>query len=95
MHLKTRIFAIILILASCGLTYYNWHQLSAEHRYSLKLAVFAPLCLIAALFVLAFPSMAGKPSTAKEKFIVLIVSAIGLAAGLVNLYLMDPGFFGR
>jgi hypothetical protein len=27
--------------------------------------------------------------------IVLLVFLVGLAAGLVNWYLMDPGFFGR
>jgi hypothetical protein len=39
--------------------------------------------------------MAGKPNTAKEKMIVFAVFGIGLAAGLVNWYLMDPGFFGK
>jgi nitrate/TMAO reductase-like tetraheme cytochrome c subunit len=41
-------------------------------------------------------SLDGKFTTsAKEKIIVLIVLAIGLVAGLINWYLMDPGFFGR
>jgi len=39
--------------------------------------------------------MAGKPTTAREKMIVLVVLVIGFLAGLVNWYLMDPGFFGR
>jgi hypothetical protein len=38
--------------------------------------------------------MAGKPNTTKEKVIVFAVFAIGLLAGLVNWFLMDPGFFG-
>jgi hypothetical protein len=45
--------------------------------------------------LLLFPSLGGKPNTRKEKVIVLLVFLVGLAAGLVNWYLMDPGFFGR
>ena len=41
------------------------------------------------------PSKFGKPETAADKVIVLLVFALGLAAGLVNWYLMDPGFFRR
>jgi hypothetical protein len=39
--------------------------------------------------------MAGKPTSGKQKIIVLAVLGIGMLAGLVNWYLMDPGFFGR
>jgi hypothetical protein len=39
--------------------------------------------------------MAGKPTTARQKIIILIVFGVGLAAGLINWYLMDPGLFGR
>src|SRR5882672_1960345 len=92
---KARIFAVLLILLSIGLIYYNWHQLLQEHQYSMKLAAFAPVCLIGGLYLLIFPSAGGKPTTAKEKIIVLVVFGIGLAAGLINWYLMDPGFFGR
>lgn len=95
MHLKTRIFALLLILVFAGLVYYSWHQLLEEHQYSFKLATFAPVGVIGGLFLLVFPWMGGKPKTAKEKIIVLIVFGIGLAAGLINLYLMDPGFFER
>jgi hypothetical protein len=42
-----------------------------------------------------FPSKFGKPTTTVDKLITLVVFVIGLAAGLVNWYLMDPGFFGR
>lgn len=37
----------------------------------------------------------GKPNTTAEKVTVLLVLAIGLAAGLINWYLMDPGYFER
>ena len=86
---------MVLILVSLGLIYYNWQQLLQEREYSMKLAAFAPLCGIGGFYLLIFPSMAGKPTTAREKIIVLIVFGIGLAAGLTNWYLMDPGFFGR
>ena len=92
---KARIFAVLLILVSIGLIYYNWHQLLREHQYSMKLAAFAPVCVIGGLYLLLFPSKGGKPTTTKEKIIVLIVFGIGLVAGLANWYLMDPGFFGR
>ena len=91
---KARLFALALILGSIGLIYYNWHQLLEEGRYSLKLAAFGPVGVIGGLFLLLFPSMGGKPTTAKEKIIVLTVFAIGVVAGLFNWYLMDPGFFG-
>lgn len=93
-HFKTRVFALVLIIISIGLIYYNWRQLLQEREYSTKLAAFAPLVGIGGLFWLLFPAMGGKPETAKEKIVVLLVFIIGLAAGLYNWYLMDPGFFG-
>jgi len=93
--LKARILAVVLIVVSVGLVYYNWHQLQQEGRYSMKLAAFGPLLGIGGIFLLLFPSMGGKPTNTKEKIIVLVVFVIGLLAGLVNWYLMDPGFFGR
>jgi hypothetical protein len=94
MYFKTRIFALLLIIISIGLIYYNWQQLLEEREYSTKLAAFAPLVGVGGLFWLLFPTMGGKPETTKEKIIVLLVFIIGLAAGLYNWYLMDPGFFG-
>ncbi len=93
--LKARLLAVGLILVSVGLIYYNWHQLQQEGRYSMKLAAFGPLLTIGGLFLLLFPSMGGKPRNAKEKIVALLVFGVGLAAGLVNWYLMDPGFFGH
>jgi hypothetical protein len=93
-HAKARIFALVLILVSLGLIYYNWHQLLQEGRYSLKVAAFGPVGVIGGFYLLLFPSMGGKPTTAKEKIIGLIVFGIGAVAGLINWYLMDPAFFG-
>jgi hypothetical protein len=92
---RTRIFALLLILISVGLVYYNWNQLLREGSYSMKLAAFGPVVGVGGLYLLLFPSMGGKPTTAKEKIIVLIVLVIGMAAGLINWYLLDPGFFVR
>jgi Trk-type K+ transport system membrane component len=95
MHLKIRLFALILILVCAGLVYYNWHQLTVDHVYSFTLASFGPVGVVGGLFLLLFPTKAGKPETTGDKILVLVVLVIGLAAGLVNWYLMDPGFFGR
>ncbi len=94
-YFKARIFAVGLILVSIGLIYFNWHQLLQEGRYSMKLAAFGPVVGIGGIYLLIFPSRGGKPTTAREKVIGLIVFGIGLVAGLINWYLMDPGFFGR
>jgi len=93
--IKSRILGLALLVLGIGLVYINWHQLLKDGSYSLKMAAFGPLVGVGGLFLVFFPSMGGKPNTAKEKIILLIVFVIGLAAGLVNWYLMDPGFFGR
>ena len=94
-HLKTRLFALVLILVSAGLCYYNWYQLNAEDHYSTKLAAFTPVCIVGGIFLLLFPARVGRPASVLDKVIVLVVLCIGLLAGLVNWYLMDPGFFGQ
>ena len=93
-HIKARLFGVVLIVLGIALVYLNWRDLSTEGTYSMKLAAFGPLVGIGGLFLLLFPSRAGKPNTTAEKVTVLLVFAIGLAAGLINWYLMDPGFFG-
>ena len=94
MYIKQRLFAILLVLGSIGMIYYGWYQLRNEGVYSLKMAAFSPLIGVGGLFLLLFPSMFGTPNTTKEKVIVFTVFAIGIAAGLINWFLMDPGFFG-
>lgn len=94
-HLKARLLGVGLVLLFAGMTFYNWNQLHAEGRYSTKMAAFGPVGVVGGLFVLLFPSKGGRPETAGDKVVVLLVFAAGLAAGLVNWYLMDPGFFGR
>jgi hypothetical protein len=93
-YLKQRVIALLLILVSAAMIYYGWRQLWADGEYSLKMAAFAPLGVVGGLFLLIFPSRAGKPATTKERVIVLLVFAVGIVAGLINWFLMDPGFFG-
>ena len=93
--MKARLLAIVLILISAGLMYYNWYLLLNESRYYMKLAAFGPVGIVGGLFLLLFPAKGGKPETTREKIIALVVFGIGLVAGLINWYLMDPGFFGR
>ncbi len=94
-HIKARLLGFVLILLSIGLICLGWYQLQTEGRYSMKLAAFSPVIGVGGLFIMIFPSMAGKPTTTKEKIIVIVVTGIGMFAGLINWYLMDPGFFGR
>jgi hypothetical protein len=92
--LKARLFALVLILVSAGMIYYGWYEVREHGEYYIKMAAFAPLGVVGGIFLLLFPTMGGKPNTTKEKLIVFAVFAIGLAAGLINWMLMDPGFFG-
>lgn len=94
MYVKQRLFAVVLILLSIALVYYGWYRLWNEGVYSLKMAAFSPLVGVGGIFLLFFPTMFGKPDTTKEKVIVLVVFAVGIVAGLINWYLMDPGYFG-
>jgi hypothetical protein len=93
-HTKQRIIAVLLILFSGAMIYYGWYRLWNEGVYSLKMAAFAPLGVVGGIFLLIFPSLGGKPNTTKEKLIVMAVFAVGIVAGLINWFLMDPGFFG-
>jgi hypothetical protein len=92
--LKARLFALVLILACAGMIYYGWYMVQTEGKYYLKMATFAPVGVVGGIFLLLFPRMGGKPNTTKEKIIVLVVLVIGLIAGLINWFLMDPGTFG-
>jgi hypothetical protein len=94
MYIKQRLFAVLLILVSIAMIYYGWYQLRENGMYYLKMAAFSPLLGVGGLFLLIFPTMGGKPNTTKEKVIVMVVFAIGILLGLVNWFLMDPGFFG-
>lgn len=95
MNLKARLIAIVIIGIFAVLMYVNWHQLTTSGTYSIKMAAFAPVGIVGGFFLLFFPTRFGKPNTTADKLLVLGVFVVGLLAGLVNWYLMDPGFFGR
>lgn len=94
MYIKQRLFGLALIVGFIALTYYNWRQLWQEGSYSLKLAAFGPVGVVGGFFLLLFPTMGGRPNKTQERVVVLAVFAVGLIAGLINWFLMDPGFFG-
>ena len=91
--LKMRLFGLVIILIFGGLIYYNWQQLASEGSYSIMLAAFGPVGIIGGLFLLLFPGKGGRPETTLDKVIALLVFGVGLAAGLYNWYMMDPGYF--
>lgn len=95
MYIKQRLFALVMIIGFIGLTYYNWQQLWDDGHYSLKMAAFGPVGVVGGFFLILFPTMAGRPETTRDRLVLLAVFVVGLAAGLVNWYLMDPGFFGN
>jgi len=94
MYIKQRLFALLLIAVCAGMIYYGWYLLRTEGVYYMKMATFAPLGVVGGIFLLLFPARSGKPDSTKQKVIVFAVFAIGLVAGLINWFLMDPGFFG-
>jgi len=94
MYIKQRLFALLLIAVCAGMIYYGWNLLHTEGVYYMKMAAFAPLGVVGGIFLLLFPTMSGKPNSTKQKLIVFAVFAIGILAGLLNWFLMDPGFFG-
>lgn len=94
MYIKQRIFGLVLFLGGIVMIYLGWRELWTEGEYSLKMAAFAPLISVGGLFLMLFPTMSGKPESTKDKVIVMLVFAVGIVAGLINWFLMDPGFFG-
>jgi len=94
MYIKQRLLGLLLIVLCAGMIYYGWYLLRTQGEYYLKMATFAPVGVVGGIFLLIFPTMGGKPNSTKQKVIVLAVFAIGIVAGLINWFLMDPGFFG-
>lgn len=91
--LKQRITAIGLTLASSFIVYQTWTEVRHGGNYFLKAAAFAPLGMVAGIFLFFFPQFGGKPETARQKLIVAAVFAVGLIVGLFNWYLIDPQIF--
>ena len=93
MMLKQRIVAIILASASTFILYQTWSEAGHGGSYSLKAAAFAPLGIVAGIFLLFFPQFASKPETTREKIVVMSVFAVGVIVGLFNWYSIDPQAF--
>lgn len=91
---KVRLFALVIILVSALLVYFNWQQMLLDTTYSIQTATFGPMCVVGGIFLLLFPTNVGKPETPMQKIFAVLMVIVGLAAGLINWYLMDPGFFG-
>lgn len=93
MQLKGRIIAIILALASTFIVYQTWFEAKHGGSYSLKAAAFAPVGIVAGIFLFFFPQFGGKPETTRQKLVVMTVFAVGVVIGLFNWYSIDPQIF--
>ena len=93
MNLPQRLFGLIIAIISAGGLYFVWSKAQTENLYYPKLAVFAPLGVIVGIFLMILPQYSGTPETTRDKIIVFSVFAVGIIAGLIDWYLIDPGFF--
>ena len=89
-----RLFGLVVAAISYWIANSQWISLNTEGTYSMRYAVMAPLALVMGVFILLFPKFIGIPEKTSEKIIVSFVFLLGIAAGLYNLYLMDPSRFG-
>lgn len=90
---QIRLFALAITLISGAFIYYNWQQALTEGTYSFRIAALAPIGVVFGIYLLFFPTKIGRPETTLDKFLALLMLAIGFAAGSFNWYLMDPGKF--
>jgi hypothetical protein len=86
-------FAVITTLISTGVLYWTWYDARHNGGYYLKAATFAPVGIVAGIFLIFFPQFSGKPETTGERAVVLAVFGVGLLFGLYNWYLIDPSGF--
>ena len=92
-HIKQRISSVIITLISIGVLYRVWYDSLHNGGYYLKETAFAPVGIVAGIFLVFFPRFFGKPETTREKLVTLCVYEIGLLLGLYNWYLIDPKMF--
>ena len=88
-----RLFGLGAGLFAAGLIYYNWQQLLRDGTYSFRIAGIAPIFVLLGLYIMIFPTKIGRPETALDKFMAILLVVIGAAAGAYNWYMMDPGSF--
>lgn len=89
-----RLFGLGGSLLAATIIYFNWQELLRAGTYSFRAAGIGPIFVLYGLYIMVFPTKIGKPETALDKFMVVLLTIIGMAAGAYNLYLMDPGRFG-
>lgn len=94
-YVRIRMFLLGVILCLAGLVYYEWQRALETFHYSPKMAVLGPFAITIALYLLILPTRLGKPNSAGEMKSIIAVIALGVMAGLVNLYLIDPSMFGK
>ena len=91
--IKQRIYAFLIVLISTAVLFWTWHDAARNGGYYLKAATFAPVGIVAGVFLVFFPEFFGKPETARKRIVVLSIFGVGLLLGLCNIYLIDPNFF--
>jgi len=91
---QIRLFGLACAAISGWMIYNNWMQFNAEGIYSMRYAVLLPLGAVLSFFIFLFPNYIGVPEKTSEKIFVGLVFLAGVAAGVYNLYLMDPRMFG-
>lgn len=94
MYTRRRLAGLVLAILFAGMIYYGWYTLRTAGYFYPKMAGIAPVGIVGGLVMLFFPAMGGTPKTVREKVIVFGLLAIGIVAGAINVYLMDPSFFG-
>lgn len=93
LYIRQRVLAVVITLISTGILYWTWQDTLQNGGYYPKAATFAPVGIVAGIFLAFFPQFYGKPETTREKLIILSVFAVGLLLGLYNWHLIDPNRF--
>jgi len=94
-HLKARIFALLLISCLRGFDLLQLASTAAAGKLFIQVGRVRTIGVVGGFFLLMFPGRGGKPLPQKSGCWCCLVFVIGLIAGLINVYLMDPGMFGK
>ena len=89
-----RLFGLAIAALSYWLVNSQWTDFYADGTFSLRYVVAGPIGIVMGIFLFLFPKFVGVPEKTSEKIIVSFVFLLGIAAGLYNLYLMDPSKLG-
>ena len=97
-----RLFGLAIAALSYWLVNSQWTDFYADGTFSLRYVVVGPIGIVMGIFLFLFPKFVGVSEKTSEKIIVSFVFLLGIAAvfllgiaaGLYNLYLMDPSKLG-